>query len=155
MTDCILYYIVCVVCTAHSPQKKLIIVPHEHSCKTVLCIYICKRYCLGSHSLLCLYYICYKAGPHSVKVVVRITSASDVCHRGCAYAVFQTVHRPGLCSVVDGTVHYNNPLKLFERVENSPELGLSSVAILPWLYRKGFKTILTQSLTSTRGTFTN
>ena len=38
---------------------------------------------------------------------VRIPAGSNVCHRSCEYMykVFQTVQRPGLCSVVYGTVH--------------------------------------------------
>ena len=37
-------------------------------------------------------------------------SDSDVCHRGCAYTVLQTVQRPGVCIVVHGTVRYKkNP----------------------------------------------
>ena len=68
---------------------------------------------------------------HSVKVVVRITSASDVCHRGCAYAVFLTVQKPGVCSAVYCIAHVENPPKLSERVGHSPEFGLPSVAILP------------------------
>ena len=28
----------------------------------------------------------------------------DICHRGCAYTILQTVQRPGMCSVVYGTV---------------------------------------------------
>ena len=56
----------------------------------------------------------------------------DICHRGYAYTVFETVQMPGVYSAAYGTVHYNEPLKSFEiRVEHSPGFGLISVAILP------------------------
>ena len=38
---------------------------------------------------------------------------SDVCHRGCAYAVLQAVQRPGVRSAVYGIMHYKEPLKSF------------------------------------------
>ena len=45
----------------------------------------------------------------------------DICHRGCAYTVLQTVQRPGMYSAAYGTVHYKKPLKSFEiRVGHSP-----------------------------------
>ena len=37
---------------------------------------------------------------------VLILVGSDVCHRGCAYTVLQTVQRHGECSDVYGTVQY-------------------------------------------------
>ena len=44
----------------------------------------------------------------------------DICHRGWAYTVLQTVQRPG----VYGTVHYKEPLKSFEiGVGHSPASG--------------------------------
>ena len=46
------------------------------------------------------------------------------------------------CSAVYSTVHYKEPLKLFEiRVGHSPGFGFPAVAILPWLCRKRRKTI--------------
>ena len=45
----------------------------------------------------------------------RIPAVSDVWHRGCAYTVFQTVQRHGVRSVVYGTVHYKEPLNLFDK----------------------------------------
>ena len=44
----------------------------------------------------------------------QILVGSDVTHRGCTYTVLQTVQRNGVCSYVCGTVHYKEPLKLFE-----------------------------------------
>ena len=56
----------------------------------------------------------------------------DICHRGWAYTVFQTVQRHVVYSAVYGTVHYEEPLKSFEiGVGHSPGVGLHSVAILP------------------------
>ena len=46
---------------------------------------------------------------------VQILVGSDVGHRGCAYTVLQTVQRHIVCSDVYGTVHYKEPLKLFDR----------------------------------------
>ena len=40
---------------------------------------------------------------------------SDVCYRGCAYTVLQTVQMSGVCSDVYGTVHYKESLKLFDK----------------------------------------
>ena len=54
---------------------------------------------------------------------------SDICHRGCAYTVLQTVQRPGVCSAAYGTVHYKEPLKSFEiRVGHSPGVTVSDWA---------------------------
>ena len=79
-----------------------------------------------------------------VRYQVRIPVGPDICHRGCAYSVLQTVQRPGVCSAAYGTVHYKEPLMSFEiRVGHSPSFGLPSVAILPWLCRKRRKTIFT------------
>ena len=62
----------------------------------------------------------------------RIPVRTDICPRGCAYAVLQTVQRHGVYSAAYGTVHYKEPLKSFEiRVGHSPGFGLPSVAILP------------------------
>ena len=63
---------------------------------------------------------------------VQIPVGTDICHLGCAYTVLQTVQRHGVHSAAYGTVHYKEPLKLFEiRVRHSPGFGLPSVAILP------------------------
>ena len=45
---------------------------------------------------------------------VQILDGSDVTHRGCTYTVLQTVKRNGVCSDVCDTVHYKEPLRLFE-----------------------------------------
>ena len=37
---------------------------------------------------------------------VRIPVESDVCHRGCAYTVLQTVKMDGVYSAVNGNGHY-------------------------------------------------
>ena len=42
---------------------------------------------------------------------LRILVGPDICHRGCAYTVLQTVLRPGVYSAVYGAVHYKEPLK--------------------------------------------
>ena len=73
---------------------------------------------------------------------VRIPGSPDICHRGCAYTVLQTVQRHSVYSAAYGTVHYKEPLKSFKRrVGHSPGFGLPSVAILPWLCRKRRKAI--------------
>ena len=41
---------------------------------------------------------------------IRIPARWDVCHRGCAYTVIQTVQMPGVCGAVYGTVYYREPL---------------------------------------------
>ena len=67
---------------------------------------------------------------------VRISIGSDICHRGCAYTVFQTVQRHVVYSAVYGTMQNKEPLKSFEiRVGHSPGFGRPSVAILPCLCR--------------------
>ena len=40
---------------------------------------------------------------------------SDLCHRGCAYTVLQTVQRNGVYSAVYGIVHLIEPLKSFDK----------------------------------------
>ena len=61
---------------------------------------------------------------------VRIPVGPDICHRGCAYTVLQTVQRHVVYSAAYGTVHYEEPLKSFEiRVGHSPGFQLPSVAI--------------------------
>ena len=79
----------------------------------------------------------YRLGLATWRHQARIPVWPDICHRGCAYTVLQTVQRPGVYSGAYGTVHYKEPLKSFEiRVGHSPGFGLPSVAILPWLCRK-------------------
>ena len=62
---------------------------------------------------------------------VRIPVGPDICHRGCAYTVLQTVQRPGVYSAAYGCVHYKQPLKAFELRVGHSLFGLPSVAILP------------------------
>ena len=51
----------------------------------------------------------------------RIPIEPDICHRGCAYTVLQTVQRHGVYSAAYSTVHYKEPLKSFEiTVGHSP-----------------------------------
>ena len=49
------------------------------------------------------------------KVWLRTLAASGVCHRGCAYTVLKAVARPGVCSVVYGTVHYKESFRAFDK----------------------------------------
>ena len=46
---------------------------------------------------------------------VRLPVGSDVCHRGCAHTVFQTVQRPELKTtiVVISRIIFNNPISIF------------------------------------------
>ena len=88
----------------------------------------------------------YRLGLVTWGYQVRIPVGPDICHRGCAYTVFQTVQRHGVHSAAYGTVHYKEPLKSFEiRVGHSPGYELPSVAILPWLCRKRRKAIFIYS----------
>ena len=74
----------------------------------------------------------YRLGLVTWRYQVRIPVGPDICHRGCAYTVLQTVQRNEIYSAAYGTVHYKEPLKSFEiRVGHSPGFGLPSVAILP------------------------
>ena len=98
-----------------------------------------------------IYYSCWPATmAHSYRLEIvtwRRKVGPDICHRGCAYTVLQTVQRHGVRSAADGTVHCKEPLKSFEiKVGHSPGFGLPSVAILPWLCRKRRKAIFTHSL---------
>ena len=52
---------------------------------------------------------------HSIRMGLEKSYCSDVCHRGCAFTVLQTVQRPRVCSDVYDTVHYIEPLKLFDK----------------------------------------
>ena len=45
---------------------------------------------------------------------VRIPVGTDICHRGCAYTVHQTVQRNGVYSAAYDNVHYEEPLRSFE-----------------------------------------
>ena len=84
----------------------------------------------------------YRLGLVIWRYQVRIPVGPDICQRGGAYTVFQTVQRPAVYSAVHGTVHYKAPLKSFEiRVVHSPGFGLPSIAILPWLCKKRRKAI--------------
>ena len=88
----------------------------------------------------------YRRGLVTWRFQVWIPVGPDICHRGCAYTVLQTVQRHVMYSAAYGTVHYKEPLKSFEiRVGHSPGFGLPSVAILPWLCRKRRKTIFAHS----------
>ena len=74
----------------------------------------------------------YRLGLVTWGYQVRITGGTDICHRGCAYRVLQTVQMHGVYGAAYGTVHYKELLKSFEiRVGHSPGVGLPSVAILP------------------------
>ena len=74
----------------------------------------------------------YRLGLVTWEYQVRIPVGPDICHRGCAYTVLQTVQSHGVYSAAYGTMHYKEPLKSFEiRVGHSPGFGLPSVAILP------------------------
>ena len=42
---------------------------------------------------------------------VRIPVGPDICHRGCAYTVLQTVQRHGVYIAVYGTVYYKEQFK--------------------------------------------
>ena len=74
----------------------------------------------------------YRLGLITWRYQVRIPVWKDICRRGCAYRVLQTVKRPRVYSAAYGTVHYKEPLKSFEiRVGHSLGFGFPSVAILP------------------------
>ena len=73
----------------------------------------------------------YRLGLITWRYQIRILVGPDICHRGCAYTVLQTVQRPAVYSADYGTVHYKELLKSFEiRVGHSANFGLSSVTIL-------------------------
>ena len=48
--------------------------------------------------------------PEAQGYLVQILVGSDVSLRGCAYTLLQTVQKHGVC-----TVHYKEPLKLFDK----------------------------------------
>ena len=63
---------------------------------------------------------------------ISLSQILDIGHRDRAYTVFQAVRRPGVYSAVSGTVHYEEPLKLFDKsIGHRPDYVLPSVAILP------------------------
>ena len=91
----------------------------------------------------------YRLGPVTWRYQVRIPIGPDICHRGCAYTVLQTVQMPVVYCEGNGTMHYREPLKsLGIRLRHSPGFGLPSVAILPWFYRKRRKAIFTHMITA-------
>ena len=57
----------------------------------------------------------YRLGLITWRYQVRIPVWKDICRRGCAYTVLQTVKRSGVYSAAYGTVHYKEPLKSFEK----------------------------------------
>ena len=72
----------------------------------------------------------YRMGLVTLRYQARIPVEPDICHRGCAYTVLQTVQIHGVYSAAYGTVCYEEPLKSFKiRVGHSPGFGLPSVAI--------------------------
>ena len=56
----------------------------------------------------------YRLGLVTWGYQVRIPVGRDICHRGCAYTVLQTVQMHGVYSAAYGTVHYKESLKSFE-----------------------------------------
>ena len=54
----------------------------------------------------------------------RIPARSDVCYRGCTYTVLQTVHRPGVLSML---CTFKNSCSHSIRVEHSLDFRLLSV----------------------------
>ena len=90
---------------------------------------------------------------------VRIPIGPDICHRGCAYTVLQTVQMPGVYSAAYCIVCCKEPLMSIEiRVGHIPGFVLPSVAILSRLCRKRRIAIFTHSQSihsvSLRDTFT-
>ena len=53
----------------------------------------------------------HSTGACNLEVPLRIP---DISQCGCAYTMLQTVQRPGVYSAAYGTVHFEEPLKLFE-----------------------------------------
>ena len=67
----------------------------------------------------------YRLGLVTWRYQVRFLFGPDICHRGCAYTVLQTVQKNEVYSAVYGTLHYQETLKSFEiRVGQSPGSGL-------------------------------
>ena len=74
----------------------------------------------------------YRLGLVTRRCQVRIPVKPDICHRGCAYTVLQTVQMNGVYSAAYGTLNHKEPLKSFKIiVGNRPGFELPSVAILP------------------------
>ena len=66
----------------------------------------------------------YRLGLVTWGYQARIPVGADICRRGCAYTVLQTVQRHGVYRDDYGTVHYKEPLKSFEiTVGHSPGFG--------------------------------
>ena len=115
--------------------------------RNIKTLFTLKRSKLSNYAFFSLYLYAYFIGirplwwpapmAHSYRLglvtyQVRIPVGPDICHRGCAYTVLQTVQRPGAYSAAYGAVHYKEPLKSFEiRVGHNPGFGLPFVAILP------------------------
>ena len=98
-------------------------------------VFLCQLDYYNNHVLILPFYSVYfhpGLGLVTWRYQARILVGPNICHRGCAYAVLQTVQRPGVHSAAYVTVHYREPLESFEiRVGHSPGFGLPSVAILP------------------------
>ena len=75
---------------------------------------------------------------------VRMAAESDVCHRGCAYTVFQTIQTPAVPFMILCTI--KNPWSHPIREGHSPDFGFPSVVTLPWLCRQRRKAIFPHSL---------
>ena len=74
----------------------------------------------------------YRLGLVTWRYQVRVPVGPDICHRGCAYTVLQTIQKPGGYSAAYGSANYKQQLKSFEiRVRHNLGFGLLSVAILP------------------------
>ena len=70
-------------------------------------------------------------GAYTWRYQARIPVRTDIYHRGCAYAVLQTVQRHGVYSDAYGSVHYKKSIKSSEiRVGHSPGFGLPSANIV-------------------------
>ena len=54
----------------------------------------------------------YRLGLITWRYQARIPVWKDICRRGCAYTVLETVKKPGVYSAACGTVHYKEPLKV-------------------------------------------
>ena len=73
----------------------------------------------------------YRLSHVTSKYQAWIPIGPDICHRGCAYAVLQTVQRHGVYSAAYATVHYKEPLKSFQiTVENSPGFGFHNITMI-------------------------
>ena len=69
----------------------------------------------------------------SYRYQVRIPVVADICHRGCAYTVLQTLQRRGVYNAAYGTVQYKEPLKSCEiRVGHRTGFGLPEATVAIW-----------------------